>query len=627
MRLLAVIVATLAVAGATAAASAAQEGGELRLAEVPDVRFPARSFLLTLPESTRLRAGQISVTENGQPVTRVTLLPAAAAGGGGSGVVLAIDTSNSMRGAPIAAATEAARVFAARRNASQHLAVVTFDGEVDVMLPFSRSDSAISGVLADTPTLAYGTRLHDGVLRAISLIREAGLRFGTVVVLSDGSDLGSNAPQSAVIEAARNANIRVFSVGLRSGSYDPEALQALALGTGATYAEATSTSELSRIYDQLGALLSNEYVLTYLSLAEPEENVNVVARVRGFDAPATGRYVSPPLPKVSDAAYYTSFSFKFWTSAFSMLLVVIIVSSLISSAILAVLRPRNTTLRRRIGEFVTLGLRRGHVETPARESVLAGAERSLGRSARWAQFQETLEIARIRLPAIQIVLWTIAGTAAAMWLLTMIGGSAFFAVFGLFVPLAVRGFVRSRLRKQRRRFEEQLADNLQVMSSALRAGHSFIGALAVVVEDSAEPSKTEFQRVIQDEQLGVPLEQGLETVVHRMDNRDLEQVAVVATLQRSTGGNTAEVLDRVTETVRERGELRRLVRTLTAQGRLSRWVVSFLPAGVLLMLTIINPGFTGPLFTEVAGRIMLAVAATMVVIGSLVIKKIIEIEV
>jgi tight adherence protein B len=133
--------------------------------------------------------------------------------------------------------------------------------------------------------------------------------------------------------------------------------------------------------------------------------------------------------------------------------------------------------------------------------------------------------------------------------------------------------------------------------------------------------------VIQDEQLGVPLEEGLEVVVRRMQNRDLEQVAVVASLQRHTGGNTAEVLDRVTETVRERGELRRLVRTLTAQGRLSRWVVSFLPVGVLIMLTIINPGFTEPLFTELVGRIMLAVAATMVVIGSLVIKKIIEIEV
>jgi tight adherence protein B len=259
--------------------------------------------------------------------------------------------------------------------------------------------------------------------------------------------------------------------------------------------------------------------------------------------------------------------------------------------------------------------------------MLSGAEKSLEKSARWAKFRETLEIAMIRVPALQIVLWTIAATAAAMLLFTLIGGSPFFAVFALFVPLAVRGFIKSRLTKQRRRFEEQLADNLQVMSSALRAGHSFIGALAVVVEDSAEPSKTEFQRVIQDEQLGVPLEEGLEVVVRRMQNRDLEQVAVVASLQRHTGGNTAEVLDRVTETVRERGELRRLVRTLTAQGRLSRWVVSFLPVGVLIMLTIINPGFTEPLFTELVGRIMLAVAATMVVIGSLVIKKIIEIEV
>ena len=166
-----------------------------------------------------------------------------------------------------------------------------------------------------------------------------------------------------------------------------------------------------------------------------------------------------------------------------------------------------------------------------------------------------------------------------------------------------------------------------MLASALRAGHSFIGALSVVVDDAPEPSRTEFRRVVSDEQLGVPLEDALHVVVERMESRELEQVALVAALQRQTGGNTAEVLDRVTETIRERSELRRTVQTLTAQGRLSRWVVSLLPLFLLLVITFINPGYMHVLYASTGGRIAIAFAGLMVVSGSLVIKRIINIKV
>jgi tight adherence protein B len=192
------------------------------------------------------------------------------------------------------------------------------------------------------------------------------------------------------------------------------------------------------------------------------------------------------------------------------------------------------------------------------------------------------------------------------------------------VPNAI---VQSKLRKKRAAFGEQLPDNLQVMASAMRAGHSFIGALAVVTEDSPEPSASEFRRAVADEQLGVSLETALQSVVERMDNRDLAQVALVAALQRETGGNTAEVLERVTETIRERFQLRRLVKTLTAQGRMSRWIVSLLPVGLLLIITALNPKYEEPLFSNPLGRILLVFAVVLVVGGSLVIKRIVNIKV
>jgi tight adherence protein B len=148
-----------------------------------------------------------------------------------------------------------------------------------------------------------------------------------------------------------------------------------------------------------------------------------------------------------------------------------------------------------------------------------------------------------------------------------------------------------------------------------------------VVDDAPDPSRREFRRVLADEQLGVSLEEALEVVAVRMDSRDVKQVALVAALQHETGGNTAEVLDRVAETVRERFELRRLVRTLTAQGRMSRWVLTSLPILLLVVITLLNPRYVSPLYSHSTGRFLLVAAAIMVAGGSLVIRRIINIKV
>jgi tight adherence protein B len=260
------------------------------------------------------------------------------------------------------------------------------------------------------------------------------------------------------------------------------------------------------------------------------------------------------------------------------------------------------------------------------DELLRRAESPLERVRGWQRFKEELEIAEVEMPAFQIVLWTFIATVVVMWLISAIT-AGIFAIFGLWVPWGVRAYLKRRLRKRREAFAEQLPDNLQVLSSALRSGHSLVGALSVVVEESAEPSKSGFRRVIADEQLGVPLEDALGVVVYRMDNNDLEQVALVAALQRKTGSSAAEVLDRVTETVRERFELRRLVKTLTAQGRLSRWIVSLLPPALMVVISLINPNYLDPLFSTGGGRLLLVIGTFMVILGSLAIKKIVEIKV
>ena len=161
----------------------------------------------------------------------------------------------------------------------------------------------------------------------------------------------------------------------------------------------------------------------------------------------------------------------------------------------------------------------------------------------------------------------------------------------------------------RKAFEEQLADNLDVLAGAMRTGHSTMGALSVMVDSAIEPSKSEFRRVLQDEQLGVPLDDALMVMARRMESYDAEQIALVMRLQREAGGNTAEVLDRVAEVIRGRMELRRLVEVLTAQAKISRWILTGLPIFVLLALIFTGGDYLQPMFDSLVGKIALVVGA------------------
>jgi tight adherence protein B len=198
---------------------------------------------------------------------------------------------------------------------------------------------------------------------------------------------------------------------------------------------------------------------------------------------------------------------------------------------------------------------------------------------------------------------------------------------GLVAPLATRTVIKRRVARTRKRFEQQLPDNLDVVSSALRVGQSLVGAFTVTVEAADEPSRSELGRAIADEQLGVPFDVALRRVAVRMQSRDVDQVALVARLQRQAGTNAAEVIDQVSANIRGRMDLERLVRTLTAQGRMARWIVSLLPVFLFGAMYVLNKEYLAPLWQTTEGKLGLVVAAIMICTGSFVIKKIVEIEV
>jgi tight adherence protein B len=625
MRRTAVLALVTAVALVLPAAGLAAVG----ISRGANVGFPSRTFIVTLPSGMVLTPYNVHVRENGQIVSDVEVVPGRSSKVGELGVVLVIDASNSMRGAAARGALAAARAFIANRSENEVISIVTFNSGSHVILPFTRDGSTMRLALASAPPLAYGTHVYDAVATALDLLRRQHVVAGSIVVLSDGSDTGSAIGLDKAAVRARQQGVRIFSVGLHSKQYRPGPLQRLSKNTRGSYAEAATAAELKPIYADLSARLASEYLLHYTSSADAGEQVHVSVQIDGLDDVAATTYASPALAGGGSKPLYKSLREKFWRSIGSAILISILAAVLLAVSLMLVIRPRTGTLRRRMSQFVSLAQEE---RTDSRQSALAqhvfgGAERSLSERKWWTRLIETLELAEIRTPPAQLVLWTFLATLVVSWVFTLVVGSLLGAAVGLVVPFAVNGIVQRKVRRKRNVFADQLPDNLQVLASALRAGHSLVGALSVVVDDAPEPTRGEFQRVIADERLGVPLEDALDVVVVRMKSRELSQVALVASLQRRTGGNSAEVLDRVVETIRERAELRRLVRTLTAQGRMSRWIVSALPVFLLLAITAINPRYLAPLFSSSGGRVLLVFSALMVVLGSYVIQRIVDIKV
>jgi len=617
-----VIALVAALAAAATLVSAAAAGTGVQATPTGKAAWPDREFLVALPSGQRVDSSRFRVLENGKPVLGTNVAPASAVAGA-LGFALVIDTSDSMKGAPIRGAMSAARAFAARRNVNQRLALVTFDASNTLALPFTGSQRKIEAALAKTPRLAFGTHIYDAVATAVTQIQAARVQTGVIVLLSDGGDTGSTLSLEQASNLAKSAHVRIYSVGLRGATFRPGSLQGLASATGGSFSEARNTTELAQIYDQLGLKLANQYVVTYKSLLDPGTPARVSVSVAGIGSAKTA-YTAPA---AKTQRITQPLQNRVWRSWVAFLLVALLVGGLIGMGLYLALRSTGSSVRTRLSDFVSTTKTADQGERdPLASRVFEGTEQSLGRTRWWQSFTEDLELAGIKIPPVQLLVGTLILTLFVMWLLgTFIAGVL--ALLGLAVPFLVLAFIKNRVEKTRRAFADQLPDNLDVVASGLRAGHSIVGGLSLVVSDAAEPSRTEFQRVIADEQLGIPLEDALSTVARRMKSRDIEQVALVSSLQRETGGNSAEVLDRVIENIRERQGLRRLVRSLTAQGRLSRWIVSFLPVALLLLISAINPTYMKPLFTHTSGHVILAVGAVMIVAGSYVIKRIVEFKV
>ncbi|MCP8969327.1 type II secretion system F family protein [Ectobacillus ponti] len=262
-----------------------------------------------------------------------------------------------------------------------------------------------------------------------------------------------------------------------------------------------------------------------------------------------------------------------------------------------------------------------------RKSVMAGLSKVFyGMSFR--RTEVLLEQAGSTLLPEEFFAWRIVVAGSALLCFLLAGFSWYLnaaaAAAAFFVPVL---YMKRRRHKRLQALSGQLIEALGTMANSMRAGFSFMQAMQLSGKEMPKPIGPEFARAVQEIGLGIPVEEALQSLVSRLPNRDLDVVVQAILAQRSSGGNLAELLETIEETIRGRVRVAEEMRTLTAQGRMSALVVTLLPVGLALYLATASPEYFGPMLHHPIGRIMLGAAGVSIAIGWFVIRKMIRIEV
>jgi tight adherence protein B len=206
--------------------------------------------------------------------------------------------------------------------------------------------------------------------------------------------------------------------------------------------------------------------------------------------------------------------------------------------------------------------------------------------------------------------------------------NVFFAVIaGVLAAVFPRPLLALKARSRQKAFLAQLPDTLQLLAGSLRAGYGIVQAIDTVSQEASEPTAGEFRRVMTESRLGMPLEEALDGMADRFDSEDFRWVVLAIKIQRQVGGNLAELLDTVGATLRERAMVRRQIKTLSAEGKLSAVILTALPFCITAFLFLTNRDYIMLLVTRTIGLIMVFIASFLIVMGMLWMRKIIDIEV
>jgi tight adherence protein B len=601
----------------------------------------------------RLGKESFTVTMNGQPIQVDQATPLGEQQNASRpSVILAVDTSGSMLiNNNIDIARNAAANFAGQLGSGMRVGVLSFANRPEVKQELTDDAGAVQAAVRalGVDDRQGDTALYDAVeLGAERLAGQPGQR--NLVVLSDGRHEGTNTTFQQAAAAARKHKVTIFTVGLQvpGAAQDQAALKRLAEGTKGGAAVSASSQNLVELLGGIGQALASQYQVDLSLPPGLGDEVDFRLRVAAGGEAAElrrerfllGSKASPAtVPVPAEAPPAPALSRLESPEGRYLIVLLGFTTVLMAGLLLFASRPRGgrpyRALRQRLSPY---SLTSAIADDQPRLTAFGSSEWA-GRATAMAEtlvrrgnleetFLDRLERAGLNMRVAEFVLISI-GSAFIPPLLVLVLTrnlllAAMVVLLGTVAPFL---FLAVRASRRQAKFDEQLPATLQLLAGALQAGHSLQQAVDTVVHEAGDPIAGEFQRVLTEARLGRPLEEAFEAMAKRTGSVDFEWTVMAIRLQRQVGGNLAEVLSTVSQTIRERYTLKRQIKALSAEGRLSSMILSILPVLLFAALLTFNPQFLRPLYSTGAGIMMMAGAAVLMAIGVFWLKKITEIKV
>ena len=554
--------------------------------------------------------------------------------------VLAIDTSGSMNiNNRIGAARNAALAYLAKVPADVAVGLVTFSDTAVVRVAPTKNRAVVRNVVQRL-VASGNTALYDAVGKAIGVLGRTGDR--SILVLSDGKDEGSRTSLAADVASLKTSKTPLNAVLLGDTSAQ-QALLALSNAAGGRVVSARAAADLTQAFEQQARASDKDVLVTVVipdRYTGGEAPVTVSATAAGQQISDTALAInlrSNAAAKADPAAFGPrpvkplSGVLRHKTVLYAGLIGLFVGIGAVLAFALNGITNRPESMRGRLSPFVdTDGPRRKQKEDRSmRATALGFADEIVKQRGLEETLAAKLDAGGVPLKPSE---WLILHLGIALllplmvMLLTNVNAvlTIVAVVLGILGPL---GYLAVKATLRTRKFLAQLPDTLQLLSGSLSAGYSLPQAVDAVVRQGNVPIADELRKALVEARLGAPIEDALDDVAERMSSKDFGWVVMAIRIQRQVGGNLAEVLATTAATLRERERLRRQVQVLSAEGRLSAYVLFGLPIVFALYLMATRPYYLKPLITDPIGWIMLVGMGILLVVGGFWLRKVVDVEV
>ena len=549
--------------------------------------------------------------------------------------VLVVDTADSMNGSKIIATRAALKQLIAAKGPADQIAVVAFGASARTVQDFT-ADPTLLDAAVDRLSLGGAALLNDGVRMGANLLSEQPNALPQLVIFADSNDRGSTTTSTTAAAEVLSSNARMYTIGLAFLPGDLSGLQSLATVGGGSYISASSALTTPGSARQVIGDLHDQYRITYESGVDPGHAGDLEILASNM----TGRaQIVPGGITVGQATNPSPIHLRqapgLLQGKAGLLLVAVLVlgaAALLTYATALLVTPKASALASALLPFTGPSTAEKEGDGSLIQSAIV--QRAVDATGRLARERGLLEVIENKLeqadlalrPAEALFIYLVG--AVLLTIVAVVAGGPLFGLIalvavGLAPPAVLNLLAAQRLRK----FTSQLPDTLQLLASSLRAGFSFLQGVEAVAQEVADPMGSELRRVIVEARLGRPVEESLDDCARRMKSDDFDWAVMAVNIQREVGGNLADLLQTVSVTMVERERLRRDVKALTAEGRMSAIVLGCLPPALGLVFYATNPGYIRVLFTHMGGQIALGVAVFAMLIGFFWMKKIVDIKV